>query len=132
MFFSLFVERSFFIFEKYFADRVFYYFPANFGMTPYLPPTDREKRFAEERVRFYSAEILLALEHLHKNGIIYRDLKPGNTYPYLPLTKISIENLLLTNDGHICLTDFGLSKEGINSEEDRAGTFCGTPEYLGM
>jgi len=76
----------------------------------------REKKFSEERVRFYAAEILLALEHLHKNGIIYRDLKP--------------ENLLLTDEGHICLTDFGLCKEGIREETDRTVTFCGTPEYL--
>jgi RAC serine/threonine-protein kinase len=76
----------------------------------------REKRFSEERVRFYCSEIVLALEHLHINGIIYRDLKP--------------ENILLTNEGHICLTDFGLSKEGIEKEDDRTGTFCGTPEYL--
>jgi len=76
----------------------------------------REKRFSEERVKFYGAEILLALEHLHANGIIYRDLKP--------------ENILITNQGHIVLTDFGLCKEGIQSEDDRTGTFCGTPEYL--
>jgi len=76
----------------------------------------KEKRFSEERVRFYAAEILLALEHLHVNGIIYRDLKP--------------ENILITSDGHICLTDFGLCKTGIESEQDRTTTFCGTPEYL--
>jgi len=76
----------------------------------------KEKRFSEDRVKFYSAEILLALEHLHQNGIIYRDLKP--------------ENLLITNEGHIVLTDFGLCKEGIDKDDDRTGTFCGTPEYL--
>jgi len=76
----------------------------------------REKRFSEDRVRFYGAEIVLALEHLHAAGIIYRDLKP--------------ENLLLTNEGHICMTDFGLCKEGLFSPEDRTETFCGTPEYL--
>jgi RAC serine/threonine-protein kinase len=75
----------------------------------------KEKKFNEERVRFYAAEILLALEHLHSNGIIYRDLKP--------------ENLLLTNEGHIVLTDFGLCKEGIK-DNDKTETFCGTPEYL--
>lgn len=76
----------------------------------------KEKKFAEDRVRFYAAEILLALEHLHQNGIIYRDLKP--------------ENILITSEGHITLTDFGLCKEGIEKEDDRTGTFCGTPEYL--
>jgi serine/threonine protein kinase len=48
---------------------------------------------------------------------VRRDLKP--------------ENILLTNEGHIVLTDFGLCKEGIQNDEDRTGTFCGTPEYLG-
>jgi len=76
----------------------------------------REKKFNEERVRFYAAEILLALECLHDHSIIYRDLKP--------------ENILLSNTGHIVLTDFGLCKEGIKQETDTTGTFCGTPEYL--
>ena len=47
----------------------------------------------------YAAEIILALGYLHEKGIIYRDLKP--------------ENILIGSDGHIKLTDFGLSKEGI-------------------
>lgn len=59
----------------------------------------REQRFNEDRIRFYAAEIILALEYLHSRGIIYRDLKP--------------ENILLDSDGHIKLTDFGLSKQGI-------------------
>ena len=56
----------------------------------------REQKFDEERIRYYAAEIILALECLHSNGIIYRDLKP--------------ENILLDSDGHVRLTDFGLSK----------------------
>jgi len=76
----------------------------------------KEKKFSEERVRFYAAEIVAGLEYLHTAGVIYRDLKP--------------ENLLLTREGHIVMTDFGLSKEGLHDKEDRTGTFCGTPEYL--
>ena len=75
----------------------------------------REKRFSETRVRFYAGEILLAIHYLHSKGIVYRDLK--------------LENLLLDADGHIKITDFGLSKEGIGLE-DTTNTFCGTPEYL--
>jgi len=75
----------------------------------------KEGRFTESRTVFYAAEILLALECLHKNGIIYRDLKP--------------ENVLLDSDGHIKLTDFGLSKQGVIGNRNTY-TFCGTPEYL--
>ena len=75
----------------------------------------REKRFSEDRVRFYAAEILLALNYIHSKGIVYRDLK--------------LENLLLDASGHIKITDFGLVKEGIGFN-DTTSTFCGTPEYL--
>mmetsp|Transcript_7816 Transcript_7816/g.11595 ORF Transcript_7816/g.11595 Transcript_7816/m.11595 type:complete len:379 (+) Transcript_7816:195-1331(+) len=73
------------------------------------------KRFDAERARFYAAELYLAIEHLHKNKVVYRDLKP--------------ENILLRADGHICLTDFGLAKI-LPTALDRTHTFCGTPEYL--
>eukprot|EP00727_Mastigamoeba_balamuthi_P001125 m51a1_g11009 putative ph-protein kinase domain containing protein (431) ;mRNA; r:371953-373727 len=76
----------------------------------------REKKFTEERVRFYAAEILLGLEYLHNNNVLYRDLK--------------LENLLLTNDGNVVMTDFGLSKDNLVGNEARTATFCGTPEYM--
>jgi serine/threonine protein kinase len=76
----------------------------------------KEKRFVEERAVFYAAEITLALECLHSNGIIYRDLKP--------------ENILLARTGHLKITDFGLSKQGVTAGVNKAYTFCGTPEYL--
>ncbi|KAF7977712.1 hypothetical protein HWV62_33507 [Athelia sp. TMB] len=75
----------------------------------------REQRFNEERARFYSAELLLALEHLHELNVVYRDLKP--------------ENILLDYNGHIALCDFGLCKLNMK-DSDLTNTFCGTPEYL--
>jgi serine/threonine protein kinase len=62
--------------------------------------------------RFYASEILLVFEKLHKNGIVYRDLKP--------------ENLVFSSQGHIKFIDFGFAKQ----IKDRTYTLCGTPEYL--
>ncbi|KAG9069597.1 hypothetical protein KI688_010501 [Linnemannia hyalina] len=81
-------------------------------------------RFEPERCLFYAAEIVLGIEELHRQGIVYRDLKP--------------ENILLAFDGHIVLTDFGLSKQfptfasasSPDFTEDKTNTFCGTAEYL--
>ncbi|XP_015925252.1 ribosomal protein S6 kinase 2 beta isoform X2 [Parasteatoda tepidariorum] len=74
----------------------------------------KEVMFTEEDVKFYLAELALALDHLHSLGIIYRDLKP--------------ENILLDADGHISLTDFGLCKEALSDQ--KAYSFCGTVEYM--
>jgi len=73
----------------------------------------KEGKFTEERTMFYAAEILCGIECLHQHGIMYRDLKP--------------ENVMLDADGHIKLTDFGLSKK---ENQGKTYTFCGTPEYL--
>jgi len=75
----------------------------------------REGKFPESKAKFYAAEILCALDYLHQHDIIYRDLKP--------------ENVLLDREGHVCLTDFGLSKQDI-PDNTSAHSFCGTPEYL--
>ncbi|XP_034057246.1 ribosomal protein S6 kinase alpha-2-like isoform X1 [Gymnodraco acuticeps] len=75
----------------------------------------KEVMFTEEDVKFYLAELALALDHLHSLGIIYRDLKP--------------ENILLDEEGNIKITDFGLSKEAIDHDK-RAYSFCGTIEYM--
>lgn len=56
------------------------------------------------------------MECLHSNGIIYRDLKP--------------ENILLDRDGNLKITDFGLSKQGVNESNSKTYSFCGTPEYV--
>ena len=73
-------------------------------------------RFEEPKAIFYICEIILGIEYLHKNNIIYRDLKP--------------ENILIDQDGHIKITDFGLSKIEINSNSGKSYTICGTPEYM--
>ena len=75
-----------------------------------------ERMFPESTVRFYAAQIFLALNHLHKLGIIYRDLKP--------------ENCLLNEQGYLLLTDFGLSKLALSGENTTTKTICGTIEYM--
>ncbi|ETV92263.1 AGC protein kinase, variant [Aphanomyces invadans] len=81
-------------------------------------------RFSEDRTRLYMAQLLTAIMHLHAKDIAYRDLK--------------LENILMDSDGHIALTDFGLSKEGqtvdgaIRASQAHGGmkTICGTAEYM--
>lgn len=73
------------------------------------------KKFPSELVRLYIAEIALALDFLHQAGVIYRDLKP--------------ENVLLDQDYHVRLIDFGLSKW--LSIGSRTRTLCGTLQYMG-
>lgn len=75
-----------------------------------------ERMFEEDAAAFYMAEMVLALEHLHQNvGVLYRDLKP--------------ENCLLDTQGHLLLTDFGLSKIAVN-DDDRCNSSLGTIEYM--
>lgn len=83
----------------------------------------------EDTVAFYTAEISCALKFLHTKGIVYRDLKP--------------ENCLLNQNGHLVLTDFGLSKKAVkrNADNDKYTSdedgedvtelysIIGTPEY---
>uniref|UniRef100_A0A8C9WQD2 protein kinase C n=1 Tax=Scleropages formosus TaxID=113540 RepID=A0A8C9WQD2_SCLFO len=71
--------------------------------------------FTEPQARFYAACVLLGLEFLHKNKIVYRDLK--------------LDNILMDADGFVRIADFGLCKEGMG-HGDRTSTFCGTPEFL--
>lgn len=71
--------------------------------------------FSEPRAVFYSACVVLGLQFLHDQKIVYRDLK--------------LDNLLLDTDGFVKIADFGLCKEGMGFG-DRTSTFCGTPEFL--
>ena len=76
---------------------------------------EKNSYFSEEKTKFYAAEIILGLNYLHENNCIYRDLKP--------------ENVLIDKDGHIKLTDFGLSKL-CDDSPCKTNSLCGTPEYL--
>ena len=71
--------------------------------------------FTENTVKFYIIELILAIEFFHENNVIYRDLKP--------------ENILMNSEGHIKISDFGLSKK-LENQKDKAYTLCGTLQYL--
>lgn len=75
----------------------------------------REAMLSEEAARFYAAELLIALESLHKMDIVHRDIKP--------------ENVLLDAQGHLVLTDFGLAKE-VTGLGDQAHSWCGSEDYM--
>lgn len=107
-----FVVRLFYAFQT--DDRLFFVMEYINGGEIYTH-LKRSGPFPEDKTRFYVAEIASALTYLHGKGIVYRDLK--------------LENLLLDKDGHIRITDFGLSKDNLKPE-DRTATFCGTPEYI--
>lgn len=71
-------------------------------------------KFPENMAKFYAAQILCGLAYLHKNNIMYRDMKP--------------ENILLDAEGNVALADFGISK--VLEQTDLTKSFVGTPEYV--
>jgi serum/glucocorticoid-regulated kinase 2 len=72
------------------------------------------KRFPEADVRFYAAQIILALGELHSKGIMHRDLK--------------LENIMVDGEGYLKLIDYGLAKNF--GDGQLATSYCGTPEYI--
>ncbi|CZR54487.1 related to cAMP-dependent protein kinase type 2 [Phialocephala subalpina] len=72
----------------------------------------KSQRFPDPVAKFHAAEVILAIEYLYGENIIYRDIKP--------------ENILLDRHGHLKLCDFSFAKE----IEDITWTLCGTPDYL--
>ncbi|KAL7078317.1 hypothetical protein ACQ4LE_001925 [Meloidogyne hapla] len=98
-----------------FQSREHVFFVMEYAMGGDLMRHIHDDIFTEERACFYAACVLLGLEFLHTNKIVYRDLK--------------LDNLILDREGYVKLADFGLCKEGMGPN-DRTSTFCGTPEFL--
>jgi len=69
--------------------------------------------FSNSYAQFYAANVVLAFEHMHNHGVVYRDLKP--------------ENLMLTHKGYVKVIDLGFAKK---IDDKRTYTYCGTPDYL--
>ncbi|XP_011568237.3 cAMP-dependent protein kinase catalytic subunit alpha [Plutella xylostella] len=99
--------------EFFFKDNSYIYFVMPFvtggEMFTHLR---RLGKFDESTSKFYASQVILALEYLHFNNLVYRDLKP--------------ENILIENNGYLKITDFGFCKV----VQGRTWTLCGTPEYL--
>ncbi len=95
-----------------------------FFVTDFLPGRDlsyyvikkNSNILLEDNLRIIICEVIIALETLHENNIIYRDLKP--------------ENVLLDCAGHVKLIDFGLAKQNIKSIREGGTSFCGSHSYL--
>lgn len=98
-----------------FQTRAFFYLAIDFydGGDLYQYLRTHQGRLREAQVRSVAAEVALALEHLHKLGFVYRDLKP--------------ENVLLDSKGHVRLADFGLCK--LLPRNSVTKTICGTHTY---
>lgn len=112
------VNRHPFVVKLYYAfqDQEKLYLILEYGQGGELfTHLNTEKMFAEPVAAFYMAEMVLALSHLHDTlGVIYRDLKP--------------ENCLLDSEGHLLLTDFGLSK--VAADDASCNSMLGTVEYM--
>uniref|UniRef100_A0A914MTW7 protein kinase C n=1 Tax=Meloidogyne incognita TaxID=6306 RepID=A0A914MTW7_MELIC len=98
-----------------FQSREHVFFVMEYAMGGDLMRHIHDDIFTEERACFYAACVLLGLEFLHTNKIVYRDFE--------------LDNLILDKEGYVKLADFGLCKEGMGPT-DRTSTFCGTPEFL--
>lgn len=112
------VNRHPFVVKLYYAfqDKEKLYLILEYGQGGELfTHLNTERMFSESKAAFYLAEMVLALSHLHDDlGVVYRDLKP--------------ENILLDSEGHLLLTDFGLSK--VAADDATCNSILGTVDYM--
>lgn len=101
--------------RSFFSDSTYFYFVMEYIVGGDLMFHIQKRKFNLDEARYFAAEVLLAIEYLHMHNIIYRDLK--------------LDNIMLSADGHVKLTDFGLCKPKM-SWDSQTGTFCGTPEFI--
>ena len=76
----------------------------------------KNRCFAEKRARYHGVEILLAIKHMHEQGVCHRDVK--------------LENMLMQSDGHVVVADMGFAKTKVEFCEETLRTFCGTVECV--
>jgi serine/threonine protein kinase len=109
---SPFIIRLHFTFQN--KEKIFFAFSYCNGGELFFH-LSKNRRFKEDYVKIYAAEIYIALSYLHEKKIIYRDLKP--------------ENIILDKNGHIKIIDFGLAKGNVN-KNNLISSICGTNEYI--
>ena len=109
------IEHPFIVrFITKFEDQEYHYLLFEYlGGSDFRTVLQENGKLKAYQVKFYMAQLLLALRYLHISDVIYRDIKP--------------ENIVLDEQNYIRLVDFGLSKV---SAKNRTFTLCGTPEYI--
>ena len=109
------IRNPFIIGLKYaFQNRKNYYLALEYASGGDLFQILKSDKILLQDIKLYIAELAIAIQELHKNNIIYRDMKP--------------ENVIICKDGHIKLIDFGLST--FCDDNQPKTTFCGTPEFI--
>ncbi|VVC44365.1 Protein kinase domain,Protein kinase-like domain [Cinara cedri] len=83
----------------------------------------------EPRAIFYAGCIVLGLQYLHGNSIVYRCVQYGSLLRSLFVGDLKLDNLLLDTDGYVKIADFGTGKRDVDFGDPTA-TFCGTAEYM--
>ena len=133
------IFKFFLFFNFYFVQQTHVCFVMEYAAGGDLMMHIHADVFTEPRAVFYAACVVLGLQYLHENKIIYRCviewsveskwIKTIVKLVFACCRDLKLDNLLLDTEGYVKIADFGLCKEGMGFG-DRTGTFCGTPEFL--